>query len=85
MQVDASFGFSNFSISISTIFTVLPLSRIPNQQSGIILGQSAFINHISYRAIPRAILEAKGEYVEEGIWGDIAVEEIAEAGEITSV
>lgn len=85
VQVDASFGFSNSSISISTIFTVLPLSKIPNQRSGIILGQNAFINHILYRAVPRAILEAKGEHVEEGVWGDIVVEEIVEGGQITSV
>lgn len=85
VQVDASFGFSNASISISTIFTVLPLSKIPNQRSGIILGQNAFMDHILYRSVPRAILEAKGEHVEEGVWGEIVVEEIVEAGEITSV
>lgn len=83
VRVDASFGFSNANISISTIFTVLPLSKIPNQRSGIILGQNAFMNHILFRAVPRAILEAKGEFVEEGVWGDIVVEEILEAGEIT--
>lgn len=38
-----------------------------------------------YRSVLRAILEAKGELVEEGVWGDIVVEEIVEAGEITSV
>lgn len=83
VRVDATFGFSNTKISISTIFSVLPLSKIPNQRSGIILGQNAFMNHILFRAIPRAILEAKGELVEEGVWGDIFVEEIVEAGEIT--
>lgn len=82
VQVDASFGLSKANVSISTVFTVLPLSKIPNQRSGIILGQSAFMNHLSFRAIPRAILEAKGESVSEGIWGDIVVEEIVEGGEI---
>lgn len=80
MQVDASFEFSNVKISMSTIFTVLPLLKNPNQRSGIILGQNAFMDLILYRAIPRAILEAKGEHVENEICGDIAVEEIVEAG-----
>ena len=79
VQVDASFGFSDVTISISTIFTVLPLSKIPNQRSGVILGQNAFMDHILFRAVPRAIVEAKGEHVEEEIWGDIIVEEIVEA------
>lgn len=38
-----------------------------------------------YRSVLHAILEAKGELVEEGVWGDIVVEEIVEAGETTSV
>ena len=83
VQVDVSLSFSNANISISTIFTVLPLSKVSNQRSGIILGQNAFMNRILFRAVPRAILEAKGELVEEGLWGDIIVEEIVEAGEIT--
>ena len=83
VQVDVSLSFSDANISISTIFTVLPLSKVPNQRSGIILGQNAFMNRILFRAVPRAILEAKGELVEEGLWGDIIVEEIVEAGEIT--
>lgn len=80
VQVDGSFSFSNTIITVNTIFTVLPLSKIPNQRSGIILGQHAFMNYIRFEAIPRTILVAKGELVEEEVWGDIVVKEVIEGG-----
>ena len=74
LQVDAVFAFSGSSFAITTIFHVLPLSTIPNQRSGVILGQSAFIDRLVYKSIPKIILESRGETVEDDCWGEIEVE-----------
>lgn len=84
LQVNAWFRFSNHAAEISTIFTVLPVSHIPNSRSGIILGQQAFMAMMVVRCVPRYILIAKGEQVADNEWGDIVVEEYIDClGELT--
>lgn len=84
LQVNAWFRFSNHAAEISTIFTVLPISHIPNRRSGIILGQQAFMAMMVVRCIPRYILIAKGEQVADNEWGDIEVEEYIDSlGKLT--
>ncbi|KAL9607087.1 MAG: hypothetical protein Q9167_007968 [Letrouitia subvulpina] len=79
VKVAGRFKFSNFVLDISTIFQVTPLDRIPNRRSGIILGQTGFIDQMLYESIPRKILEKRGksvedsECVEDSEWGDINI------------
>ena len=39
---------------------------MPNEHIGILFGQKCCINSISYRSIPRRILQEKGEDIEKG-------------------
>lgn len=73
LQVDAVVSLSNQVFHISTIFFVLPKSEIPNQRSGIILGQHGFMDRIMVETIPRSILMARGEEIEETIWGQLRI------------
>lgn len=75
VQVDCTFLFSNHLFEISTIFVVVPRRADPNGRVGIILGQKGLLNRITYRSVPREILKARGNDVEEGVWGDIVIEE----------
>jgi hypothetical protein len=59
---------------VDCIFVVLMKEAVPNQRSGIILGQSTLLNRLQYRSIPRDVLRARGETVEDGVWGDIQLE-----------
>lgn len=58
---------------MSTIFHVVPLDKLPNQRSGIIFGQNGFIEKMVTECIPRAIMQRRGEEVEETCWGMINV------------
>ena len=73
VQVTGLFGFSGCELNISTVFVVMPLQRIPNQRSGIILGQSGFIDQIVFESTPRAILQKRGETVKDDEWGDLKI------------
>ena len=73
VQVDAMLSLSNSTFEISTIFFVLPVSDIPNQRSGVILGQHGFLNRIMVETIPRLILLKRGQEVGETVWGEIRV------------
>ena len=73
IQMSGVFKFSNIEVNIAAIFFVTPLQRIPNQRSGIILGQSAFMDRMVFESIPRAILQKRGEIVKDGEWGDINI------------
>ena len=73
-QAAGMFSFTGKLLEKSTIVQIWPLELIPNKRSGVILGQRNFIEDICYRSTPRAILEKRGETVDEGIWEDIDVE-----------
>jgi len=76
VQMDAAICFSNSSFEINAIVLVIPKSVMPNERIGILFGQQQCIDHISYRSIPRCILNAKGENLEEGLWGDLVLDEV---------
>ncbi|MCJ1331366.1 uracil DNA glycosylase [Thelotrema lepadinum] len=76
VQVQACFAFSGANVQISTVFQVVPVTSMPRSRSGVILGQKAFMDSLAYRSVPRAILLARGEEVDENVWGDIVVEGI---------
>lgn len=46
----------------------------PNTRSGIPLGQRGCIDGLLDQSIPRSIVEARGEAIEEKLWGDSALE-----------
>ena len=75
VHVDCKFLFSNHIFEISTIFVVGPRRAIPNGRVGIVLRQKGLLKRITYRSVPREILKARGNDVEEGVWGDIVIEE----------
>jgi len=55
------------------IARIVPLERMPNCTSGVLLGQARLINCIEVRQIPRELLLKDGHNVAEDI-GDIVVE-----------
>lgn len=81
VQVDASFGMSNSTFQLSTIFLVVSKDTIPNQRSGIILGQYGFMDRMMVHCIPRSILVKRGEADEDTIWGEIHVNAILDLDE----
>lgn len=86
VQVDIVIAFSNTPISMATIAVVVPRSTVPNQRSGIIFGQNQCIDCISYQSLPRSILRARGQDVDDEIWGDLVIDAfINEEGELESV
>jgi hypothetical protein len=72
--MDAVIGLSNVPIEINEIVMVVPKSMMPNERTGILFGQLQCIDCISYHSSPRRILEAKGEDVNEEMWGDIVID-----------
>jgi hypothetical protein len=81
LQMDAVIGLSNVPINIDAIVTVVSQSVMPNRYVGILFGQRCCINSISYRSIPRRILQAKGEDISEDMWGDIVIDEYVDDNE----
>ena len=81
VQVDASIRFSNTDVRLSFLAHVLPLERMPNHFSGVLLGQKTFIDRMQCRLIPRDILRAKGEVVPEKSWGDVIIEAFMDVGD----
>jgi hypothetical protein len=85
LQMDGVIGFSNHPVPITTIVLVVPKNMMPNEHIGILFGQQSCINSISYRSVPRGILQAKGEDIREEMWGDIVIEEyVDDNGELHS-
>ena len=72
--MDAVIGLSNTPIEINAIVMVVPKSVVPNERIGILLGQLQCIDRISYHSSPRRVLEAKGEEINEEMWGDIVID-----------
>ena len=75
VQVSATVVFGNQPpLNMDCVFIVHKKEAMPNQRSGIILGQSSVLNRLQYRCIPRDVLRARGETVQDGVWGDIQLE-----------
>jgi hypothetical protein len=74
VQVSFVFEFSNGVFNQESIAWVMTMEANPYMHSGIILGQMACMDSIQFRAIPRAVLEAGGETVEERFWGHLIIE-----------
>ena len=80
ISVDARLQLSNTSIDMSFIARIVPREMMPNQMSGVLLGQVGLINCIEVRQIPREFLIEDGQEVPEHIWGDLVVERYIDAG-----
>ena len=80
ISVDAKLQLSNTSIDMSFIARIVPMERMPNRMSGVLLGQVGLINCIEVRQIPRQLLIEDGQEVPEHIWGDLVVEQYLDAG-----
>jgi hypothetical protein len=72
--MDAAIGLSNIPIEINAIVMVVPKSVVSNERIGILFRQLQCIDCISYHNSPRRILEAKGEEINEEMWGDIVID-----------
>lgn len=74
VQISLTLEFTNSVFSMDLIAWVVDKERVPNRRSGIILGQKDCIDALQYRSIPRSILEAQGQAVDERLWGDLILE-----------
>lgn len=74
VQISFTLEFTNSLFSMDLIAWVLDKEALPNTRSGIILGQNGFINALQYRSVPRSIIEARGEMIDERFWGDLILE-----------
>lgn len=75
VQVSCVIVFSNSYVKLESVARVVKRSRMPNQLSGVLLGQKGFIDNIQYRSIPRNLVLARGEQMSEEFWGLIDVEQ----------
>ena len=75
VQVDGYLALTNASVNFNTVFNVRLASSLPNGRSGVILGQSGFLNRMVWTPIPRIVLEMRGEDVGDDFWGDIHLSE----------
>lgn len=74
VQISFNLEFTNTLFSMDLVAWVIDKEALPNARSGVILGQKNCIDAIQYRSIPRTILEARGESVNEMFWGDLILE-----------
>ena len=69
MQAAVMIGFRNIAIlNLDPLFVVLMEEQVPNQRSGIILGQATVRDRMRYRTLPRH------EIIDDASWGDIELE-----------
>ena len=74
VQVAATLAFGDQPpLEMDCLFHVIPRDSVPNQRSGIILGQHTMIDSIQYSSRPRKTLITRGEKVMDTVWGDIVV------------
>jgi hypothetical protein len=77
VQVSAIVAFGDQPpLQLDCVFVVLSKERVPNQRSGIILGQCSLLDRLQFRAIPRSVLRPtrhrrRGQTVDDDVWGDI--------------
>ncbi|KAJ5790445.1 uncharacterized protein N7518_007456 [Penicillium psychrosexuale] len=74
VQLSFTLEFTNTLVTMNMIAWVVDKAAIANFQSGILLGQRDCIDAIQYRSVPRKILEARGESVDEKFWRDLILE-----------
>jgi hypothetical protein len=75
VMVDSTISFTNTRVQIPFLMYVVPQDMMPNRLSGVLLGQHTFIDRLQYESTPRAILNSRGQYVPDDIWGEIAINE----------
>jgi hypothetical protein len=75
VQMDAMIVLSNCTMEMHAIVLVVPKSMVPNERVGILLGQKECIDRLVYESIPRSILPARGENLENDVWGDFILKE----------
>lgn len=74
VQISIALEFTNSVLRMDLIAWVMDKECVPNRRSGVILGQKGCIDALQYRSIPRSILEAQGQAVDQGLWGDLILE-----------
>ncbi len=81
--------FSNSSIYLDGVAVVCSMAQMPNNHSGIILGQRSILDRLVYTTEPRHTLLARGFQVPSHVWGKIQVKGYvnmpAEGGEYVQV
>lgn len=75
LQVSCDVAFTNAMVSVGSIALIVPRRIMPNQRSEVLLGQIGCLDRLNVQCMPRELLKAKGESIEEGIWGDILFKE----------
>ena len=83
VQISLVIQFSNTSAYFESIAIVRPSSRLPNNFSGVILGQHSLLNSLKYEITPARVLRAQGHTVEDHTWGDISIHGYVAAGQYT--
>lgn len=84
VQLEVGIAFTNCPVTIEAVAKVVAKEKMPNRHVGVLFGEGLCIDRLNVRNIPREILLAKGEDIEEGFWGDIVIDEyVNDAGEIT--
>jgi hypothetical protein len=73
IQIAIGIQSSNVVCASEGIALVRPRHTLPNNFSGIILGQHSVLDSLDYHVIPKRTLTARGMTVEDGVWGDIRV------------
>ena len=74
VRISFALEFSNSLIGMDVIAWVVDKEAVPNARSGVILGQKGCIDALQYRSIPRSISQAKGQAIDETLWGDLVLE-----------
>ncbi|KAI9778262.1 MAG: uracil DNA glycosylase [Geoglossum umbratile] len=73
VQVSASLRFSNGQIAMAFVMLVVPLDRMPNRFSGVLLGQRTFMDRLQVEMIPRTLLAAREQNIPDEFWGDLLI------------
>lgn len=79
VQVDATIVLSEQICYISFLAFVVPAGTLPNNFSGVLLGQYTFLDQLHYEMIPEKLLHAYGAPVEENMWGIIQLHAMLQA------
>ncbi len=70
---DGWLRFSNCQAEFNGLVVVCPRSEMPNNHSGVVLGQRTLLERMMFTIKPKAILKAQGQDIAEGHWGDICL------------
>jgi len=67
VQISFTLNFTNSLFTMDLTAWVVDKQAVTNMRSAILLGQKG-------RSIPRSVLEARGETIDERCWGDLLLE-----------